>query len=260
MTGLKETEPVTAAATRLEAPPAMDVARRVASVVAAAGVCLTLDDRHILQDIELEVPAGGTVALLGANGAGKSTLLKVLATLLRPSAGRLRLFGGDVGPHAAKLRSRIGLISHQPMLYRDLSVLENLVFFGRLYGVPGPRERAEALLEHVGMAHRADDAVKTLSRGLTQRAAIARALMHDPDLLLADEPFDGLDAGSAAALEALLTRLRAGGKTLILSNHDIRQALALTDRTVVLRRGRVVLDRPSRELTPDAVLKEIVGP
>ncbi|MHC4717292.1 MAG: ATP-binding cassette domain-containing protein, partial [Planctomycetota bacterium] len=154
------------------------------AIVRSSGLFLRLDDRPILSDISLSVPPGRTMALLGANGAGKSTLLHVLATLLAPTRGRLELFG-QVG--AARARSRIGLITHQPVLYRDLTARENLLFFGRLYGITDPQERASRMLRLVGMGHRADDAVKTLSRGMTQRVSIARALMHDPDLLLADE-------------------------------------------------------------------------
>jgi ABC-type multidrug transport system ATPase subunit len=140
------------------------------------------------------------------------------------------------------------------MLYRDLSARENLEFFGRLYGIPDPRGRAEELLDAVGLLDRADDPVRGYSRGMTQRAAIARALVHDPSLLLADEPFDGLDAPSAAALEQLLSDLHADGRTLILANHDIIQSLRLARRAIVLNRGRVVVDEPSRLLAADDVL------
>jgi heme exporter protein A len=230
------------------------------SAVEATGLCLSLDDREVLCDVHLDVPAGAAVALLGANGAGKSTLLRVLGTLTPPTAGRLRLFGQDVSGHSVAIRSRIGLISHQPMLYRDLTVGENLEFFGKLYGVPAPRRRAAELLDLVGLVDRRDQAVKTLSRGMVQRAAIARALMHQPDLLLADEPFDGLDAPSAAGLADLLVQLRQAGRTIIVANHDIRQSLELSDRAVVLRRGRVVLDQAVRGLDEQAVMKELVGP
>ena len=228
--------------------------------VQAAGVSLEIDDHRILQEVSLDVPVGRSVALLGANGAGKTMLLRVLSTLIRPSGGSLHLFGEQVGPHAEKIRSRIGIIAHQPMLYRDLSAKENLVFFAKLYDVPDPAERAAEMLEMVALSHRADDEVKTLSRGMTQRVAVARALLHDPDLLLADEPFDGLDAPSVGALQSLLSRLIGQGKTVILSNHTIGQSLEMVDRVAVLRRGQIVLDRAAADLTVEAVLKEIVGP
>jgi len=225
----------------------------------ASGLCLMLDDKPILQDIHLEIPTGRTVAMLGANGAGKSTLLRVLAMLTHPSRGTLSLFGSRVTTDAVTLRSRIGVISHLPMLYRDLTPRENLELFGRLYDLNEPHGRAEDLLGTVGMTPRADDPVKTLSRGMIQRVAIARALMHDPDLLLADEPFDGLDNPSARALQQLLGRLREQGKTLILVNHDIQHSLDISDHVIVLRRGRVVMDKPTSDTTLASVLKEMTG-
>jgi ABC-type multidrug transport system ATPase subunit len=149
------------------------------------------------------------------------------------------------------------MIAHQPMLYRDLSPRENLTFFGNLYGLTKPADRIAELLELVGLPDRADDPVKTLSRGMTQRIAIARALMHDPQLLLADEPFDGLDAPSSQALEGLLRRLRDQGRTLIVSNHDIPQSLRLTDHVVVLRGGRIVLNTLASGLDAADVLERM---
>ena len=225
--------------------------------IRADRLALEIDDRRILHDVSLALAPGRTLALLGANGAGKSTLLKLLAMLIHPSAGTLHLFGQPTGPRAAGLRSRIGIIAHQPMLYRDLTLTENLEFFGKLYGRRDTKARAGELLNLVGLADRAGDPVKTLSRGMTQRTAIARALMHDPDLLLADEPFDGLDAPSTKMMESLLQGLRQQGKTLVLSNHDVRQSLELADEVVVLRRGRVGLDSPAAGLTPQRVLEEL---
>jgi len=199
------------------------------------------------------------MALLGANGAGKSTLLKVLATFMPPSSGTLELFGSKIGVNAGAIRSQIGIISHQPMLYRDLSAIENLVFFGRLYDVANARDRAEEMLRLVGLSNRADDAVKTLSRGMIQRVSIARALMHDPDLLLADEPFDGLDVPSANALEAFLGRLQAQGKTVVIANHDIAQTLRLADTVFVLHRGERVLEARADDIEVADVVREMTG-
>jgi len=233
-----------------DAPPA----------VRLTDLSLRIDDKPILEQIRLEVPAGQMVALLGHNGAGKSSLLKVLASLARPSAGRMELFGAVVRIGTGQGRARIGLISHQPILYRDLSPRENLDFFGRLYDCDDPAARATQLLERVGMTDRADDPVRTLSRGMVQRVSIARALMHDPGLLLADEPFAGLDAASVATLESLLTGLGRAGRTVIMANHDVRQSLDLADQVVVLRRGRVVLDRPAEAVDAQIVLREITAP
>jgi heme exporter protein A len=248
---------VTATLAQCECPTDGSCAPAAASAVCVSGLSKWFDDRPVLQDIGLDIPAGLAVALMGANGAGKSTLLKVLAGLVPPDRGQVRLFGQAMGPHGAELRRRIGMIAHQPMLYRDLTARENLELFGGLYGLSQPRRRAGELLERVGLSDRAGDPVKNLSRGMTQRVAIARALVHDPDLLLADEPLEGLDHPSARAVEALLGELRSEGKTLLVSNHDVERSLGWTDRAVVLRGGRVVLDRPTSSLDAVAVLKEI---
>jgi heme exporter protein A len=145
------------------------------------------------------------------------------------------------------------------MLYRDLSAMENLIFFGRLYSISNPRARAEEMLSLVGLSNRADDAVKTLSRGMIQRVSIARALMHDPSLLLADEPFDGLDVPSANALEAFLGRLQAQGKTVVIANHDIAQTLRLTDSVFVLHRGCRVLEARADDIEVADVVREMTG-
>ena len=245
-------------------PVQLDAAPRAAPVipeaVGARALCKRIDERAVLDGIDLQVYRGQFVALLGANGAGKSTLLKVMATLTPPTLGELTLFGNPAtGRQAQAARGRIGMIGHQSMLYRDLSARENLEFFARLYGVPDPRGRTQRLLDVIALSQRADDAVKTFSRGMTQRVAIARALVHEPDLLLADEPFDGLDAPSIATLEQLLSDLREQGMTVILANHSIDQSLRLADRAVVLRGGRVVIDEPSDSLRSDDVLAEMEG-
>ena len=227
------------------------------AAVRAVDLTKWFDQRCVLEQINVEVFAGGFLAILGANGAGKSTLLRMLSTLIAPTSGELSLFGEPAGANAAALRAGIGMISHQPMLYRDLTVLENLKFFGRLYGVSHASDRAMALLADTDLAERAHDTVKTLSRGMTQRVAIARALMHDPQLLLADEPFAGLDAPSVERLEVLLLGLRKQGKAIILSNHDIAQSLRLAKHAIVLRGGRVVIDRPASRLDTKAVLAEL---
>jgi heme exporter protein A len=229
----------------------------IPDAVCASGLCKSIDERAVLVDVNLRVEPGRAVALLGANGAGKSTLLKVLAMLTPKTSGELSILGTSVTSNAAKLRARIGLIGHQSMLYRDLSARQNLEFFGCLYGLRDPKSRAADLLDAIGLSARADDPVKSFSRGMTQRVAIARALIHDPELLLADEPFDGLDAPSAALLEQMLTDLHQSGKTLILANHDIAQSLRLTQQTIVLREGRVVIDEPSKRLEPTVVLMEM---
>jgi heme exporter protein A len=228
-----------------------------ACVVRAVGLGKRIDGRGVLAGITFEVFGGAFVGLLGANGAGKSTLLRVLATLTAPTEGRLELFGLAGPARRPDLRARLGLIGHQPMLYRDLTVLENLEFFGRLYGVADVRGRAMDLLDQVNLTDRAGDSVASLSRGMAQRIAIARALMHRPDLLLADEPFTGLDAPSSQRLSRLLHELREGGCTVVLAHHHVAETLAMTDRVLVLREGRLVLDQESRRAEAAGILAEI---
>ncbi|KKL62654.1 hypothetical protein LCGC14_2183050, partial [marine sediment metagenome] len=201
---------MSAAATQSDEPIQAGQAGDRAAVVHVNDVSLLFDTRPALDHVQLTIPEGQMVALLGANGAGKSTLLKVLATLIRPSHGSLTLFGQTIGPNAATVRSRLGMIAHQPILYRDLSAKENLEFFGKLYEVASPAARADELLELVGLAGRAKDPVKTLSRGMTQRVSIARALMHDPDLLLADEINRATPKTLSALLDALVAINAAG--------------------------------------------------
>ena len=227
--------------------------------IEAVGLGKVIDGRAVLADVNLRIGAGEYVAVIGANGAGKSTLLKILATLTPASSGQLVLFGAESGRELVGVRSRIGLVGHQSMLYRDLSARENLVFFGKLYGIENPAARADRLLEVIGLLGRADEPVKNFSRGMTQRVAIARALMHDPDLLLADEPFDGLDAPSVESTGQLLAHLHRAGKTIVLVNHDIGQSLRLAPRVIVLRRGRVVMDRRSESFDVAGVLGEVSG-
>jgi heme exporter protein A len=240
--------------------PVVEFAADRSRAVQAIGLGKIIDDKRVLDDITFDVPRGSYLALLGANGAGKSTLLKILATLIPATSGRLALFGETTQRETAGLRARIGLIGHGAMLYRDLSARENLRFFGRLYGLPDAAARADELLAYVGLAARADDPVKTFSRGMAQRVSIARALVHDPDLLLADEPFAGLDAPSGRGLEEMLRRLHGEGRTIVLASHDVTQVLGLAGRVLVLRRGRLVLDQDTSRLDAETVLAEVTGP
>ncbi len=181
----------------------------------------------------------------------------MLATLISPAEGEIFLFGESLKNETVKIRQRIGLIGHGSMLYRDLSAIENLVFFGRLYGVSDPKTQAERLLDYVGLASRGHDPVKAFSRGMIQRVSIARALMHDPDILLADEPFNGLDTRSGRVLVDLLRDLSAKSKTIILATHDVHLTMALADQIVVLRHGQVVINERAEALSQQVVLDAI---
>lgn len=238
----------------LESPPARTQSD---DAVVANQLSKWIDDRPVLEGISFDIPTGEFAALLGANGAGKSTLLKLLSTLTPPTSGELKLFGKSAARFGSEARAQIGMIGHQSMLYRDLSARENLIFFGRLYGVADPAGRADELSDAVGLSDRADDPVKAFSRGMTQRVAVARALVHRPNLLLADEPFDGLDAPSVVVVENLLSALHRSGKTIILVNHDVSQSLRIAERALILRQGQLVIDAPSADLKSADVVAEM---
>jgi len=205
-----------------------------APAVALERVGRAYGERVALRDVSFTLPAGETVAVFGANGAGKTTLLRVLAGLLRPHAGRATVLGAELPREAYLARGRTGLLAHEPLLYRDLTVRENLRFHARLHGVDAGR--VEALCAQVGLAARADDPVRTLSRGMTQRAAICRATLHAPELLLLDEPFANLDPGGALAVAPLIGR--QAGPARVLISHDVEHGLLEADWVLGLRGGR----------------------
>jgi heme exporter protein A len=198
-----------------------------------------------VRKVDLEVRPGEYVALFGRNGAGKTTFLKVAATLMRPTKGTLLVEGFDTAKQPEEARRRIGFLSHNTFVYRDLSAIENLRFFCRLYGVPDSDERLMNLLDRVGLRRRAEDLVRTFSRGLQQRVGIARALLHDPALILLDEPYTGLDAQAAQTLSDLLQEAVKSGKTVILTTHDLDRGLEGASRAVIIDRGTIVHDSPA---------------
>ena len=194
-----------------------------------------------LGGISMQIPRGEFVTLFGRNGAGKTTFLKIAATLMRPTHGSLRIEGIDIHKEPEKARRHIGFLSHNTFIYRDLSALENLRFFCRLYGVDDSHDRLMDWLERVGLRRRANDVVRAFSRGLQQRMGIARVLLHNPSLILLDEPYTGLDAQAMAMLNVLLDEIVASGRTVILTTHDLAQGLRSATRAMVMDRGMVVL-------------------
>jgi heme exporter protein A len=208
-------------------------------------------ERVALASVTTALGRGQTLAVLGRNGAGKTTLLRVLATLLLPHAGRVRALGHELPRDAHALRARVGMVGHETLLYRDLTPHENLAFYARLYQVPDPETRIAELLEATGMTPRAEEPVHDLSRGMAQRVAVCRAVLHRPELLLLDEPHAHLDPEAAALVEPLIGR--ASGATRVLVSHDVDHALAEADRVLGLRDGRVVVDARAGEVTPDAI-------
>jgi heme exporter protein A len=206
-------------------------------------------ERVALQDVSLAVPAGATLVVFGPNGAGKSTLLRVLATLLRPHAGTARVLGRTLPDEGWAVRGRVGLLGHAPLLYRDLSGRENLAFHARLHGVA--LGRAWELIDQVGLTARADDKVNTYSRGMVQRLAVCRAVLHDPEVLLLDEPRANLDPAARELVEPLIGP--ASGRTRVVTSHDPAGGLAEADLALGLRAGRAALVKPAAEVSAEQI-------
>lgn len=210
------------------------------------------NETPVLREVSLELPAGETLVVLGPNGAGKTTLLRILATLLRPTAGEVSVLDASLPRQAWKARGRIGYLGHEPMLYRELSVRENLEFNARLHGLSPGSPRIDTLLGAAGIGHRAGELVRNLSAGLRQRASICRALLAEPELLLLDEPSSHLDVGAAAAVESLLAP--AHGRSRVIVTHDVEAGLAAADRVLVLTaRGSAAYAGPAATLSPGEV-------
>lgn len=217
-----------------------------ASGIDVSNVTVRFGALTALADVTFSVDAGSSVAILGPNGAGKTTLLKIISGLAKPSGGTVQV--GDATSREA-VRSRLGVVSHQTMLYEDLTARENLVFYARLYGLADLESVVAASLKSVGLSDRCDDRVRTFSRGMKQRLAIARATIHDPQVLLFDEPFTGLDVAGRDTLSERINAFRRLGRTLLVVTHDLQQAISLADRYLVLARGRVVEDGVTQDIT-----------
>ncbi len=207
--------------------------------------------KTVLRGIDFKVEAGEFVALLGPNGAGKTTFLRILASLSRPALGEVKIAGYLLPAQAAAVRRRLGVVSHQPLLYGDLTAEENLMFYGRMYGVPELEQRVAQVLELVGLTTRRRDLVRTFSRGMQQRLAIGRAVLHDPDVMLFDEPHTGLDQDASAMLDNVLREVAARGRTVVMTSHDLARAGDLASRFDVLSRGVIVASLKRSEIEPD---------
>jgi heme exporter protein A len=219
-------------------------------VVDARGIERTFGSTRVLRGVNLLLQRGETVALVGPNGAGKTTLLRILAGLARPTRGTVQVLGQAVAGGDAEARRPIGLLSHQSLLYEDLSVLENLVFAARMHGLDDPVVRARAAIADAGLEAKADELPRRLSRGMVQRAAIARALIHSPTLILLDEPFTGLDADAAARLRDLIAARIPQGAGVVVVTHQPSDVWPLATRLAVLVRG-VWAFEARREGTPE---------
>lgn len=205
--------------------------------------------RPVLRDVSFEAPSGQCIAVLGPNGAGKTTLLRILATLTRPAQGSVTIAGYDSLRDPQVVRRIVGFVGHSPLLYDELTARENLLFFARMYGLSDGESRAEALLHRVGMGNRANDRVATFSRGQAQRVALARGILHDPQVLLLDEPDTGLDEEAIALLDDVITERRAAGATTLLTTHALERGLAWSDAVIALIGGRVAHAGASADLT-----------
>lgn len=204
-------------------------------------------DRKALDKVSIEVPEGAFLSIFGPNGAGKTTLVRTLATLSRATSGTALVAGFDAKEEPDKVREHIGLISHNPMLYPDLTAMENLMFTAQLYGVVHAEERVRELLRAVELDHRRFDVVRTFSRGMTQRLSIARALMNDPDVVFLDEPYAGLDPHAVEIFDGLIEQLR-DGRTFIMVSHDLQKGFDVCTHALVLARGRVVSYAPKEDI------------
>ncbi len=221
-------------------PPALDI----------DGVSKYYGHFPALRDIRIKVAAGSTVALLGRNGAGKTTLLKIIAGLSKPSQGSVRIGGQEVREQAT--RARIGVLGHGISVYDELSALENLTIFAKLYSLPEPERRALEWLERTGLDRVRDGLVREFSRGMRQRLAVARAFIHEPEVLLMDEPFTALDDRAIAVLQDLLADAHASGRTIIMSTHQLREALELATDVVLIQRGQIAHAGPrTQEMVDD---------
>ncbi len=202
----------------------------------------------VLRELDFNVDPGEFVALLGPNGAGKTTLLRILSSLVRPTSGSVRVASFNLPSQGASLRAKLGVVSHQPLLYGDLTAAENLQFFSKLYSV-GP-DRIQEILELVGLLPRKDDLVRTFSRGMQQRLAIGRAILHNPAILLLDEPHTGLDQAAGEILDKILKDVALEGRTVVMTSHDLLRASELASRLVLLSKGKIARSVSTADLDP----------
>jgi heme exporter protein A len=220
-------------------------------VIEARQLTKSFGPRAALAGGDLSISRGEFLTLVGPNGAGKTTLLRILATLSRPSSGTLRIAGLDPSRQGEQVRRHIGFLSHRTLLYDDLTAEQNLRFYARMYDLPPDSGRVESLLDQVGLGMRRHDLVQTFSRGMRQRLAVARSVLHRPQILLLDEPYSGLDPQAVEVLTALLTELTGEGCAILLATHRLGRGLAVGQRVLILHEGRVVYDQPRGAVPPE---------
>lgn len=215
-----------------------------------------------LLNVSIEIAQGDFVSIVGQNGAGKTTFLKILSTIIRSYQGNVQLFGIALRRAGADVRRRIGVVSHESLLYPDLTVTDNLTYYARLYSVSNRRERVTEVIQHLDLEFKAKSLVRSLSRGLRQRASLARAFLHEPDLLLLDEPFTGVDERAAGLVIDSLAGFKKRGGTILMVTHNIERGWDLADRMIIMQRGTLAFDTKTSTTTIDAFrarYKEILG-
>ncbi|MCM3765234.1 heme ABC exporter ATP-binding protein CcmA [Neobacillus niacini] len=221
------------------------------------------DNKLILRGVDLSVKKGETVAILGPNGAGKSTLLKVLATLIKPTSGSIKINGLDLKKNQIAIKKMLGYLPHSSLLYDHYSPLENLIFFGDLYGVKNSEQRAIELVKEVGLGFFLNEPVKNFSRGMIQRIAIARAIIHEPEILLLDEPHTGLDQGAISILNNVILNMKQKGTTTLMVTHDFKQAAEICDRIIIVKNGKIVddftIEQPSLSVVSEKYELQVEG-
>jgi len=222
-----------------------------APAVAAINLTKAFGTHYALRGVSLHVARNEVTAIFGPNGAGKTTFLRILSGLSRPSSGDVLFNGKPLQENPEAARAQIGVIGHQSFLYSELTAAENLTFYGKLYGLSDLPSRIKRALEEVGLGARAGDRVAGFSRGMLQRLAIARAMLHNPSILFLDEPFTGLDQHAATMLSSWLRRLRSEQRTILLVTHDLEQGMSLADRIAIFVRGRIVFDQSTSAMNAE---------
>ena len=214
-------------------------------------VVKTFGNRVVLRGVDLTINEGDFITLMGANGAGKTTLLHIVASLSKPTMGDIFINGYSLADSASELRRFIGLVSHKTLLYDDLTAEQNLKFYAKMYDVPNAADRIETILNQVNLWHRRGDPVRTYSRGMQQRLAIARAILHNPPILLLDEPDTGLDQHSAEILSDLLKAVGISNRTILMTTHNLERGLSLGNRVVILSKGKIAYDASRQDVSLD---------
>jgi len=209
-------------------------------IVEVKGIAKSFGNIRALEGIDLKVRKGEFLTIIGPNGAGKTTLIKIFSTLMKPTSGEGRIVGFNLGEEEENLRRNIGMLSHYTYLYENLTAYENLKFYGRLYEVKNIEEKIRRVIEEVGLEARLYDTVRTFSRGMKQRLSIARSIIHDPSLLLLDEPYTGLDEWSKERFKNILKRFHSKGKTIIMTTHNLSCSLEMSDRVIILSSGKIL--------------------